>query len=129
MKHLVLNLSMNSQIMAYSQGGFKLTVFFRPCQLMKSYVWLQTSDGSIQQVEQEVAIFCPFICHEIHLGLGSSKNYPISLPPTVNLAMLSMILDYCHFHQVPGRSNKVLNFLSILRFGWITFHIHWPSFM
>ncbi|XP_031114085.1 SKP1-like protein 21 isoform X2 [Ipomoea triloba] len=75
-------------------------------ELMKSYVWLQTSDGSIQQVEQEVAIFCPFICHEIHLGLGSSKNYPISLPPTVNLAMLSMILDYCHFHQVPGRSNK-----------------------
>lgn len=70
-------------------------------------MWLQTSDGSIQQVEQEVAIFCPFICHEIHSGMGSSKNYPISLPPRVNPSMLGLILDYCRFHQVLGRSNKV----------------------
>ncbi|KAL2552949.1 SKP1-like protein 21 [Forsythia ovata] len=75
-------------------------------EMMKSYVWLQTSDGSIQQVEQEVAIFCPFICHEIHSGVGSSKNYPITLPPRVNPPMLSLIFDYCRFHQVPGHSNK-----------------------
>ncbi|KAH6756447.1 SKP1-like 21 [Perilla frutescens var. hirtella] len=75
-------------------------------EILKAYVWLQTSDGSIQQVEQEVAMFCPFICHEIHSGMGSSKNYPISLPPRVNPPMLSLILDYCRFHQVPGRSNK-----------------------
>ncbi|KAG8391842.1 hypothetical protein BUALT_Bualt01G0229000 [Buddleja alternifolia] len=75
-------------------------------EMLKVYVWLQTSDGSIQQVEQEVAMYCPFICHEIHSGMGSSKNYPISLPSRVNPAMLSLILDYCRFHQVPGRSNK-----------------------
>ncbi|KAL8554262.1 hypothetical protein ACS0TY_002456 [Phlomoides rotata] len=75
-------------------------------QILKAYVWLQTSDGSIQQVEQEVAMFCPFICHEIHSGMGSSKNYPISLPSRVNPPMLSLIFDYCRFHQVPGRSNK-----------------------
>ncbi|KAL2511352.1 SKP1-like protein 21 [Abeliophyllum distichum] len=78
-------------------------------EMMKSYVWLQTSDGSIQQVEQEVAIFCPFICHEIHSGMGSSKNYPITLPPRVNPPMLSLIFDYCRFHQVPGHSNKERN--------------------
>ncbi|XP_042046403.1 SKP1-like protein 21 isoform X3 [Salvia splendens] len=75
-------------------------------EMLKAYVWLQTSDGSIQLVEQEVAMYCPFICQEIHAGMGSSKNYPISLPSRVNPSMLSLILDYCRFHQVPGRSNK-----------------------
>ncbi|PSS04361.1 SKP1-like protein [Actinidia chinensis var. chinensis] len=74
--------------------------------MMKSYIWLQNDDGSIQQVEQEVAKLCPIICQEIHTGVGSSKHNPISLPPQVNPAMLSLILDYCQFHQVPGRSNK-----------------------
>ncbi|GKB98050.1 SKP1-like protein 21 isoform X2 [Tanacetum coccineum] len=78
--------------------------------MMKSYIWLQTADGSIQQVEQEVAIFCPFICHEIHAGVGSSKTYPISLPARVNPVTLSLILDYCRFHQVAGRSNKAHGF-------------------
>ncbi|WCJ36674.1 SKP1-like 21 [Euphorbia peplus] len=74
---------------------------------MKSYIWLQTADGSIQQVEEEVAMFCPMICREIlHTGMGSSKNYAISLPQRVNPAILGLILDYCRFHQVPGRSNK-----------------------
>ncbi|XP_031275826.1 SKP1-like protein 21 isoform X2 [Pistacia vera] len=75
--------------------------------MMKSYIWLQTADGSIQQVEQEVAMFCPMICHEvIQKGMGSSKSYAISVPQRVNPASLSLILDYCRFHQVPGRSNK-----------------------
>lgn len=75
-------------------------------EMLKACVWLQTSDDSIQQVEQEVAMFCPFIRHEIHYGMGSSKNHPISLPSRVNPPMLSLILDYCRFHQIPGRSNK-----------------------
>ncbi|XP_050385358.1 SKP1-like protein 21 [Argentina anserina] len=75
--------------------------------MLKSYIWLQTTDGSIQQVEQEVAMFCPLICREvIRKGMGSSKNHAISLPERVNTAMLSLILDYCRFHQVLGRSNK-----------------------
>ncbi|ONK79665.1 uncharacterized protein A4U43_C01F8760 [Asparagus officinalis] len=74
---------------------------------MKSYIWLQTVDGSIQQVEEEVALFCPMICRERHqAGMGASKNYAISLPQRVNPASLGLILDYCRFHQVPGRSNK-----------------------
>ncbi|KAK3004754.1 hypothetical protein RJ639_018399 [Escallonia herrerae] len=75
-------------------------------EIMKSYIWLQTANDSLQEVEQEVATFCPFICHEIHKGMGSSKNYPISLPQRVNPGTLSLILDYCRFHQVLGRSNK-----------------------
>uniref|UniRef100_A0A7N0R8A7 SKP1-like protein 21 n=1 Tax=Kalanchoe fedtschenkoi TaxID=63787 RepID=A0A7N0R8A7_KALFE len=74
---------------------------------MKSYIWLKTSDDSIQQVEQEIAMFCPMICQEvITKGMGSSKTYPIALPQRVTPAMLSLILDYCRFHQAPGRSNK-----------------------
>ncbi|CAN6461645.1 unnamed protein product [Victoria cruziana] len=74
---------------------------------MKSFIWLQTADGSIQEVEEEVAMFCPMICREIvQTGMGSSKNFAITLPPRVNPAILSLILDYCRFHQVPGRSNK-----------------------
>ncbi|KAK7315069.1 hypothetical protein VNO77_33601 [Canavalia gladiata] len=74
---------------------------------MKTYVWLQTVDGSIQQVEEEVALFCPMICQEVlQTGMGSSKNYAISLPQRVNPAILGLILDYCRFHQVPGHSNK-----------------------
>ncbi|KAJ4705998.1 SKP1-like protein 21 [Melia azedarach] len=74
---------------------------------MKSYIWIQTADGSIQQVEEEVAMFCPTICREIiHTGMGTSKNYAISLPQRVNPAIFGLILDYCRFHQVPGHSNK-----------------------
>ncbi|XP_019435219.1 PREDICTED: SKP1-like protein 21 isoform X2 [Lupinus angustifolius] len=76
-------------------------------EMMKPYIWLQTSDGSIQQVEQEIAKFCPLICQEIvQKGMGSSKNCAICLPQQVNPAMLSIVLDYCRFHQLPGRSNK-----------------------
>ncbi|RZC01793.1 SKP1-like protein 21, partial [Glycine soja] len=76
-------------------------------EMMKPYVWLQTSDDSIQQVEQEIAMFSPLICQEIiQKGMGSSKNCAICLPQQVSPAMLSLILDYCRFHQVPGRSNK-----------------------
>ncbi|PHT53187.1 SKP1-like protein 21 [Capsicum baccatum] len=74
---------------------------------MKSYIWLQTADGSIQQVEEEVAMLCPFIYKELtHNGMGSSKNCAILLPERVNPANLGLILEFCRFHQVSGRSNK-----------------------
>ncbi|XP_021892220.1 SKP1-like protein 21 [Carica papaya] len=74
---------------------------------MKSFIWLQTADCSIQQVEEEVAMFCPMICQEIlRTGMGSSKNYAISLPQRVTPAILGLIFDYCRFHLAPGRSNK-----------------------
>ena len=90
---------------------------------MKSYIWLQTADGSIQQVEEEVAMFCPMICREIiQTGMGSSKNYAISLPQRVNPAILGLILDYCRFHQVPGRSNKV-EYILVLPFSYAFVYI------
>ncbi|XP_057817951.1 SKP1-like protein 21 isoform X1 [Cryptomeria japonica] len=73
----------------------------------KSFVWLQTADGSIQEVEQEVVMLCPLICREIlQKGLGSSKSFAIILPSQVNSSILRQILEYCRFHQVLGRSNK-----------------------
>ncbi|XP_020399566.1 SKP1-like protein 21 isoform X5 [Zea mays] len=75
-------------------------------EVLKTYIWLQCFDGSIQQVEEEVAMFCPMICQEIvKNGTGSSKNHAIALPERVNPANLSLILDYCRFHQITGRSN------------------------
>ncbi|KAJ8437211.1 hypothetical protein Cgig2_012480 [Carnegiea gigantea] len=74
---------------------------------MKSYVWLQTADGSIQQVEEEIAMFCPIICREIlQKSMGSCKTNAIMLPERVNPSNLGLILDYCRFHQVPGHSIK-----------------------
>ncbi|GAU20227.1 hypothetical protein TSUD_352910 [Trifolium subterraneum] len=73
------------------------------------YLWLQTGDDSIQQVEQEIALIFPFIRQEITLqnNIGSSKNCPICLPEQVRTpALLNLILNYCRFHQTPGRSNK-----------------------
>lgn len=74
---------------------------------MKSYVWLQTADGSIQQIEEEIAMFCPIICREIlQKSMGSSKTNAIMLPERVNPSNFGLILDYCRFHQVPGHSIK-----------------------
>ncbi|OMO71776.1 SKP1 component [Corchorus olitorius] len=49
---------------------------------MKSYIWLQTTDGSIQQVEEEVAMFCPMICREI-IQTGTADS--LQLKPLVDL--------------------------------------------
>ncbi|XP_071734276.1 SKP1-like protein 20 [Rutidosis leptorrhynchoides] len=74
---------------------------------MKSFIWLEIPDGSVQQVEEEVAMFCPMICRQVlQTGMGSSKNYAIKLPQRVYPAVLGLVLDYCRFHQVPGHSNK-----------------------
>ncbi|XP_003622385.3 SKP1-like protein 21 [Medicago truncatula] len=70
-------------------------------------LYLQTCDGSIQQVEQEIAMFCPFICQEIlQKGMGFSESSAICLPKEVSSAMLNSILEYCQFHRVRGCSDK-----------------------
>jgi len=81
-------------------------VLMSEMEMTKPYVWLQTSDGSTQQVEQDIAMFCPFICEELQKGMGSSKNCAVCLPQQVSSPMWSLILNYCRFHQAPGRSNK-----------------------
>ncbi|KAI3899589.1 hypothetical protein MKW98_008377 [Papaver atlanticum] len=54
-------------------------------------------------------MFNPIICREVlQNSMGSTKNYDISLPKRANIAILSLILDYFYFYQIPGRSNKVL---------------------
>lgn len=78
---------------------------------MTSYVWIQTADGSIQEVEQEVAIVSPTIEYAMKSGLGSSKNNPISLVPKVRATSLSLVFDYCRF-QV-HRSEEVRFFFFL----------------
>ncbi|CAI9106396.1 OLC1v1005540C1 [Oldenlandia corymbosa var. corymbosa] len=71
-----------------------------------SPVWVQTADDSIHQVEEEFAMICPILSPQVVRGKGSTKNDAISLPHQVTAASLELILDYCRFHQVPGRCNK-----------------------
>ncbi|KAI3963121.1 hypothetical protein MKW92_003846 [Papaver armeniacum] len=75
---------------------------------MKSYIWLQTCDGSIEQVEEEVAMVIPMVCREVFQNsMGSAKKSAIPLPERVtNTDILSLVLDYCRFHQVLGRSDR-----------------------
>ncbi|KAI5062519.1 hypothetical protein GOP47_0023058 [Adiantum capillus-veneris] len=73
----------------------------------KSLIWLETAEGLQEEVEQEVAMMCPYICKEAYQkGKGSSRKLPIVLPSQVSLSVLKSILEYCRFHQLPGRSNK-----------------------
>ncbi|KAI3832262.1 hypothetical protein MKX03_011977 [Papaver bracteatum] len=52
---------------------------------MNSSIWLQACDGSILQVEEEVAMFSPTICREVlENRMGLTKNYAISLPQRVS---------------------------------------------
>lgn len=74
-------------------------------EMMKSYIWLQTSDGSIEQVEQDVALFCPLICHKVCDGIGFSKTDPVHLPDRVDSIILRVVLDFCRFHCLRGHSN------------------------
>ncbi|WOK98370.1 hypothetical protein Cni_G07081 [Canna indica] len=72
-----------------------------------SYIWIQTTDELVQQVEEEIAALCPLIRREmLRTRMGSSKNNPILLPEQVTPAILSLILHYCRFHHVPGHSDK-----------------------
>ncbi|KAI3861853.1 hypothetical protein MKX03_001709 [Papaver bracteatum] len=74
---------------------------------MESYIRLQTCDGSIEQVEEEVAMLIPMVYREVfENSTGSTKKYAISLPQRVNTNTLRLVLDYCRFHQVLGRSDK-----------------------
>ncbi|KAL8127656.1 hypothetical protein AgCh_014529 [Apium graveolens] len=86
------DLVVNSMLKAESEG--------KKPETMKSYVWVQTSEGFTQAVEEEVAILCPTFDHEIRSGFGSSEDSPISVLPSVRATSLSLVFDYCRFHKV-----------------------------
>ncbi|XP_058750089.1 SKP1-like protein 21 [Vicia villosa] len=74
---------------------------------IKSYIWLRTKDGSIQQVEESLIMLSPVVYQDIvDNHKGSSKNCAITLPECVTTKVLNLILHYYRFHQVNGRSNK-----------------------
>ncbi|XP_074382213.1 SKP1-like protein 20 [Apium graveolens] len=71
---------------------------------LKSFVWIQNADGSMQEVEGKVAMLCPTLCREMQSGLGYSRSNPISLPSRVRPSILRLVFLYCKFHDVPGFS-------------------------
>ncbi|CAI7863476.1 unnamed protein product [Closterium sp. NIES-54] len=40
-------------------------------------------------------------------GGGSQESSPILLPKQVSAAVLQLVVEYCRYHSVPGRSDKV----------------------
>ncbi|KAH8961188.1 hypothetical protein BDL97_05G038100 [Sphagnum fallax] len=98
-----------------SNGGSSLIVSSKePChslmqrgQALQSLIHLETVDGDINEVEREVALLSPLVQREVKLhGRGSSRDFPVVLPKQVSPGALKLILDYCRFHGVPGRSDK-----------------------
>lgn len=79
----------------------------------KPFLWLETAEGLHEEVEKEVAMLCPYIYKEAYQkGKGLSRKSPIVLPSQVTLSVLKPILEYCRFHQLPGRSNKERKFFD-----------------
>ncbi|KAK1364404.1 hypothetical protein POM88_039965 [Heracleum sosnowskyi] len=71
---------------------------------LESFVWIQSADGLMQEVEQKLAVLCPTISSEMQSGFGYSRTKPITLPSEVRPSILSLVFHYCTFHNVPGRS-------------------------
>lgn len=65
-------------------------------------------DGDIEKVEKDVALLSPYVHREVNRhGRGYSRDSPVALPKQVSPAVLKLILEYCRFHRVSGRSDKV----------------------
>lgn len=88
------------------------------------YVFIQTVDGEIEKVEKDVALLSPYVHREVNRhGRGYSRDSPVALPKQVSPAVLKLILDYCRFHRVSGRSDKVRSPLARLKVCWSVDHI------
>ncbi|BBN04591.1 S-phase kinase-associated protein 1 [Marchantia polymorpha subsp. ruderalis] len=72
-----------------------------------SFIWLETFDGVVHEVERDVTMLCPLLHREVvQNSQGINKRSAIVLPSQVGPSILKLILEYCRFHQVPGRSDK-----------------------
>jgi hypothetical protein len=54
------------------------------------------------------AIFDRFVLEIVQNGAGSSKDHAIALPERVNPSALTLILDYCRYHQLPATQIRSL---------------------
>lgn len=70
-------------------------------------VWIQTVDGGTVQVEQQILQLSPELWLQIKSGVGLMKSKPLLAPPKVQVAALTSVVEYCRFHRVPDRSDKV----------------------
>ncbi|KAJ7548548.1 hypothetical protein O6H91_07G031400 [Diphasiastrum complanatum] len=77
------------------------------CQETKSSIWLETMDGVLHEVEWDAAMLFPLVHREVRMnGRGPSDKVIIALPAQVGPNTLKLLLQYCRFHQVLGRSDK-----------------------
>ncbi|XP_002982205.2 SKP1-like protein 21 [Selaginella moellendorffii] len=79
----------------------------------KAPICLETVDGSRHEVEWEAAMLFPLVHREVLLnGCCPRDKVIIALPAQVNPSTLKLLLEYCRFHQVPGRSDKERKFFD-----------------
>lgn len=61
----------------------------------------------LERVEKEVALLSPYMQKQIVTeGLGVSEDNPIRPPKGVNLDILRLLMEYCDYHRLNGRSDK-----------------------
>lgn len=89
------------------KGDSNANMAMTRAEVSKGPVWLETLDGDIEEVEREVALLSPLVQREVmRFGHGASRESPVVLPKQVSPGVLKLILDYCRFHRVSGRSDK-----------------------
>ncbi|KAL2332190.1 hypothetical protein Fmac_019771 [Flemingia macrophylla] len=89
--------------------------------MMKPYIWFETSVGLIQQVEPEIAMYCP-LKEIIQKDMGSSKNCAICLP-FVFVVLVFMVTEICADNRRVELTNKILNYNN-----QVLMHLHLLSF-
>lgn len=70
---------------------------------------VETADGQIEEIELEIALLMsPNLYRQVacYNNAPASKFPPIVLPKQVTPDALKLIMEYCRFHQAPGRSDK-----------------------
>ncbi|GMH41799.1 hypothetical protein BSKO_09709 [Bryopsis sp. KO-2023] len=74
---------------------------------LQKVVWVQTVEGGLQAIPQEVAFLSPFFQREaLHTDKGWNSQTPITLPKQITPVVLDQIVSYCQYHRAPGRSDK-----------------------
>eukprot|EP00271_Cylindrocystis_brebissonii_P010465 TRINITY_DN2665_c0_g1_i2.p1 TRINITY_DN2665_c0_g1~~TRINITY_DN2665_c0_g1_i2.p1 ORF type:complete len:285 (-),score=54.14 TRINITY_DN2665_c0_g1_i2:255-1076(-) len=73
--------------------------------LRRLTIWVETTDGDVEEVERESALVSPVVMRRAAMGEGK-REAPVQLPKQVSLGALRLILEYCRFHRAPGRSDK-----------------------
>ena len=75
---------------------------------MPDKMWVHTIDDATIELGREIAQMIPFLRREVARGCrGSSPEAAVQLPKQVTASSLRLVVEFCEYHRVLGRSDKV----------------------